>query len=91
MIARPRGNNWFAYRQGDSGEPMRPARPGVHGAGQHLDGVLATLIRAGQLIAAELATFLPAPRPASAGRARPARADGSPALRPSLPGCPEPP
>jgi methionyl-tRNA synthetase len=38
---------------------MRPAMPGVHDAGQRLDGVLATLIRAGQLIAAELATFLP--------------------------------
>jgi methionyl-tRNA synthetase len=37
----------------------RAERGGDHDAGQHLDNVLATLIRACQLIAAQLATFLP--------------------------------
>ena len=67
---------------------MRPARPGVHGAGQHLDGVLATLIRAGQLIAAELATFLPG---TAARISRPCTPGAGGRLPSPSPGCPEPP
>jgi hypothetical protein len=39
MGARPRGNNWFAYRQEDSGKAMRSAMPGAGGACLHVAGV----------------------------------------------------